>query len=270
MLNLKPIKQERAMNKEAYYFSHDANARHDDKILELRAEFGWEGYGLFWAIVETLRDCSDYAYPSNAKAGLALSLNIDKTKLEQFLKVAIKLRLFIEKDGVIYSESLMRRMGDIDEKRRKRAEAGRLGGTAKAKAKQSSSNAKAKASKESKVKESKVKDIIEMPFDSEQFKTKWSEWKTYKSKHHKFEYKSDMSERSALTLLAKYASNLEHRALQILDVAMAQGWSGFHDLKSYDEPNGQGKLFAGQQPTPTKGHFNQAQMIADQANKQYK
>jgi hypothetical protein len=29
------------------YFSHDANARHDEKILELRAELGWEGYGTF-------------------------------------------------------------------------------------------------------------------------------------------------------------------------------------------------------------------------------
>lgn len=145
--------------KEAYYFSHDANARHDDKILELRAEFGWEGYGLFWAIIETLRDCSNYTFPSNAKAGLALSLSIDKTKLEKFISACLELRLLIEDDGFFYSESLMKRMEDIDEKRRKRAEAGRKGGNAKAMLKQRSSNHVAKASKESKVKESKEEEI---------------------------------------------------------------------------------------------------------------
>jgi hypothetical protein len=146
------------MAKEAYYFSHDSNARLDDKILELRAEFGWHGYGLFWAVIETLRDCSNYTYPSNARAGLALSLNIAKTDLEQFLNVAVKLGLLVEEEGVIYSESLMKRMEDIDEKRRKRAEAGRLGGIAKSNGKQISSNAKANPSKEKKVKESKVKE----------------------------------------------------------------------------------------------------------------
>jgi hypothetical protein len=28
-------------------FSHDANVRHDEKIIELMAELGWEGYGIF-------------------------------------------------------------------------------------------------------------------------------------------------------------------------------------------------------------------------------
>jgi len=41
------------MKKEAYYFSLDSNARDDPKILQLRMEMGWEGYGLFWAIIET-------------------------------------------------------------------------------------------------------------------------------------------------------------------------------------------------------------------------
>lgn len=143
------------MSKEAYYFSHDANARQDDKILELRAEFGWEGYGLYWAIIEMLRDSSNYTYPSNAKAGLGLSLNIAKDKLEKFLNFCFEVKLLVNDNGVFYSESLMRRMEEIDEKRRKRAEAGRLGGIAKALPKQNPSNAKAKPSKESKVKESK-------------------------------------------------------------------------------------------------------------------
>jgi len=36
------------MKKEAYYFSHDSNARQDEKIIKLRMKLGWEGYGLYW------------------------------------------------------------------------------------------------------------------------------------------------------------------------------------------------------------------------------
>lgn len=145
--------------KDAYYFSHDSNARNDDKILELRAQYGWEGYGVYWAIIEILRDSSDYCYPSNAKAGLSLSLNIGKADLEKYLNKMFEVGLLEEKNGCFYSESLMKRMEEIDEKRRKRAAAGRLGGTAKAMLQQKSSNATANPSKESKVKEKKVKEF---------------------------------------------------------------------------------------------------------------
>ncbi len=129
--------------KEAFYFPHDANARRDDKILELRAKYGWKGYGLFWAIIEVLREATNYAYSMSSLAGLALELNTDKDELHEFLGCCIDLGLFTENEGFFYSESLMFRMEQIDETRRKRAEAGRKGGFAKAKSKQNSSNAKA-------------------------------------------------------------------------------------------------------------------------------
>lgn len=153
------------MAKEAYYFSHDSNARSDEKILQLRAEFGWEGYGLYWAIIETLRESSDYSFSSNAKAGLAISLNTTKEKLNDILELCFNESLLIEKDGRFFSESLMTRMEQVDEKRRKRAEAGRLGGIAKASLKQKSSNALANSSKESKVKEKKGKGKEQLNID---------------------------------------------------------------------------------------------------------
>lgn len=36
------------------FFDHDIYARDDEKIIELMSEFGWEGYGLFWGIIENL------------------------------------------------------------------------------------------------------------------------------------------------------------------------------------------------------------------------
>jgi len=40
--------------KETFYFSHDYHARTDEKIIELLSKEWWEGYWLFWAIVEKL------------------------------------------------------------------------------------------------------------------------------------------------------------------------------------------------------------------------
>lgn len=43
-------------NKEAYYFSHDSNARNDEKLLAVRMKLGAEGYGIYFMILERLRD----------------------------------------------------------------------------------------------------------------------------------------------------------------------------------------------------------------------
>jgi hypothetical protein len=44
------------------YFPHDANARHDEKILALRVRHGMEGYGVYFAILERLRENSDLSH----------------------------------------------------------------------------------------------------------------------------------------------------------------------------------------------------------------
>ena len=38
--------------KNTLYFQHDQDASTDEKILDLRCEFGWEGYGIYWALIE--------------------------------------------------------------------------------------------------------------------------------------------------------------------------------------------------------------------------
>lgn len=52
------------MTKDAYYFPHFSNARHDRKIMRLRKELGVEGYGIFFMLLEVLRDQVDYKYPT--------------------------------------------------------------------------------------------------------------------------------------------------------------------------------------------------------------
>ncbi len=51
------------MNKDAFYFPHFSNARNDRKLRRLRKELGIEGYGIYFMILETLRDQDGFTYP---------------------------------------------------------------------------------------------------------------------------------------------------------------------------------------------------------------
>jgi hypothetical protein len=51
------------LDKDAFYFPHFSNARNDRKIRRVRKELGLEGYGIYFALLEVLRDQKDFKYP---------------------------------------------------------------------------------------------------------------------------------------------------------------------------------------------------------------
>lgn len=51
------------MLKDAFYFPHFSNARHDRKIKRMTKELGIEGYGIFFMVLEILREQLDFKYP---------------------------------------------------------------------------------------------------------------------------------------------------------------------------------------------------------------
>ena len=51
------------MQKDAYYFPHFSNARADRKLKRVRKELGIEGYGIYFMVLETLREQTDFKYP---------------------------------------------------------------------------------------------------------------------------------------------------------------------------------------------------------------
>jgi len=115
--------------KDAYYFSHDTNAKDDPKCVLLIEQLGPEGYGIFWIIIETLRDQPDFKYPLKLLPALARRYNTTGEKLKA---VVLSYDLFIlENDTFFFSESLNRRMQIFEEKRKKYIEAGRKGGATK-------------------------------------------------------------------------------------------------------------------------------------------
>lgn len=94
--------------KETCYFSHDANAKDDFKIMLLIEELGLEGYGIFWILIETLREQQNYKYPLKLLSVLARKYNTTLTKLEVVVR---NYHLFeIENECFFFSRSLNRRM----------------------------------------------------------------------------------------------------------------------------------------------------------------
>jgi len=158
--------------KDAYYFSHDSNARHDERILELRDAMGWEGYGLYWAFIEMMRESSDFTV-TKKPAVLRQALGIEKEKLEQFLQLCLEFGLFTQDGERLYSESLKRRMDQMNEQREKFREAGRKGGkVSQAQATLKPGSSDAQAIKENQINQiNKINKSSEEDFVFEGFKT---------------------------------------------------------------------------------------------------
>jgi hypothetical protein len=115
------------VGKEAYYFSHDANARQDEKILMLRAEHGWEGYGIYWALIEMMFESGDSCLSHSKVKGIAVSYNIDITLLKNVINTCIIEELFNTNEEKFWSESLIKRKSKYHEIKQKKSEAGKKG-----------------------------------------------------------------------------------------------------------------------------------------------
>jgi hypothetical protein len=94
--------------KDAYYFSHDANAQDDPKCMVLIDQLGVEGYGIFWLLVEKLRAESEYKLPLIVLESFAKRWGTSKEKVNAVVK---NYSLFIiENDEFFYSNRLKQSM----------------------------------------------------------------------------------------------------------------------------------------------------------------
>lgn len=90
--------------KEAYYFSHDSNARNDDKIIKLRMKYKWEGFGLYWAIIERLREATDYMCIKDYNV-IAFDLRVDASVIKSIIE-DFGLFIFTDCGKYFYSKRL--------------------------------------------------------------------------------------------------------------------------------------------------------------------
>ena len=108
------------------YFSHDSNARNDERILRLRMKHGAAGYGVFFMILERMRDSTNYMCATDYRA-ISFDLRVDPELIRSVVE-DYELFLFTDDREFFYSSSLLKRMEKIEEIGRKRSEAGRRGG----------------------------------------------------------------------------------------------------------------------------------------------
>lgn len=169
--------------KKTNFFSHDSNARNDEKIINLRMALGAEGYGIYFMLLERLREDARYMSIKDYNM-LAFDLRVDAGKVKRVVE-DFGLFVFTTIDGseYIYSESFMRRMEIKDDSKKARSEAGKKGAEVRwnkesdGNAIKNNGNAMAMPLKNiaSKVKESKVKESKEKnKGDFSIFESVWS------------------------------------------------------------------------------------------------
>ena len=111
--------------KSTNYFSHDSNARNDAKLVNLRMKHGAAGYGVYFMILERMREEADYMSAKDYNM-IAFDLRVDaaivKSVVEDF-----GLFTFTNDGKCFYSESFTRRMGIKDTLRRQRSDGGKIG-----------------------------------------------------------------------------------------------------------------------------------------------
>jgi hypothetical protein len=93
------------------YFSHDNNARRHPKMKALIAEFGYEGYGRFWALNERIAEssgaCIDISKKIN-KLDLAQELGLNGDGMDKFLAFLSdpEIDLINMKDNIITTDRI--------------------------------------------------------------------------------------------------------------------------------------------------------------------
>lgn len=92
------------MKKDAYYFPHFSNARNDSKLIKLRRVLGIEGYGLYFMLLEVLREQTNFKFPILGIEDLAYEWHISKEKIASVIK---DFDLFEIHDNKFFSSKLI-------------------------------------------------------------------------------------------------------------------------------------------------------------------
>ena len=108
------------------YFPHDSNARNSEKMVELRMQHGAAGYGVYFMLIERLREASDYSCVVNYNS-IAFDLRVSAELIKSVLRDFRLFAFFQTDEGErFYSESLRQRMKPMDEMRVQRRNAAAL------------------------------------------------------------------------------------------------------------------------------------------------
>jgi uncharacterized protein YdaU (DUF1376 family) len=227
-------------NKYVGYFPHDSNAKDDPKIMIMMAQLGLEAYGIYWLLIEFLRDQEAYQAPLILLDPLARRFGSSKEKFEA---VVMKFNLFAYDDINFYSPSLNKRMHPLDEKRVKMSENASKRWIDNAKNEQhnaialpmhsncNTEKSRVEKSKEEKSRIKKSQILDPFSFCSESFIPVWEKWLNYRKEVRK-PYRTETGMITKYNELVSLSGNDASKALAIVDQSIGNEWTGFFPLKT--------------------------------------
>lgn len=157
------------MKKDAFYFPHFCNARHDRKIKRVLKELGIEGYGIYFMLLEVLREQTDFKYPLSEIDLLADEFGTS----EQKVKVVIcNYGLFeIDENDMLFSLKLIEFLQPYLKMKEQRSLAGKASAEKRKQLLLNDSSTTVEQSKVNKVNKVKeTKETTQTPPEFEEFK----------------------------------------------------------------------------------------------------
>jgi hypothetical protein len=219
----------KANGKDAYYFPHDAGARHDPRTAALIKDYGVWGYGAYWIVIETLREQPGYFLEDAeyVRSAIAQQLQSEIGAAVNFLEDCVKkYALLTIEDGKIYSPSLSRRMAAVDARReinRENAKKSHTPKKEKATAKRSPSDRRPIAERSTFLLYTNLS--FEIPDNLKSIAGFADAWNAFVA--HRVELKKPMTERSARITMNQLAK-MSDPVLSI-ETSVMSGWTGVFD-----------------------------------------
>lgn len=119
------------MGKESYYFPHDYNAIQDPKMMMVLSECGLSGIAIYWIIIEILHQQDEGKISEDSlRHYIKFYASFDRNRsgeqmLNKIEEMLIKSGLLLNKDGIIYSERVLKNKEYRSEISQKRSIAGK-------------------------------------------------------------------------------------------------------------------------------------------------
>lgn len=111
--------------KDSFYFQHDSNARGDPKCVRLRRLHGLAGYGLYWCVIECLREADNFQLPLAQIDDLVFELRTTREIFDALFEIT---DLLDHDETYFWSNRLKREMEKMNRRREQASEAGKASG----------------------------------------------------------------------------------------------------------------------------------------------
>jgi len=215
------------MQKDAYYFPHFCNARHDRKIKRLRKELGLEGYGIYFMLLETLREQQDLMFPMDDIDLLAEEFGTS----EQKIRVTIcNYELFeLDQDQKFFSPKMLVYLEPYFKMREQRKLAGKASADKRMLNDRSTTvqQSKGKESKEEESKGKENKEIFRLTYSTNPLRNDlFEKWIKYKK-----EKKSTYTPSGINQLLKDWEDVSTEDLAKAINLSISNNWQGLFPPK---------------------------------------